>query len=221
MNGSVFFAPAVLVIFELSLFYRLHIFSRFGLYVQTLGALSSHYENHCISNSLCSKWVCRCVNWLFAYDTWFLFLLIVVTDASYLRSYTVYTNFSHCTHETMRSYCSVFGLIHIPFFQWFRLQYMLKCNAFYIWAAAAPDAAVVLLLLLHVVFSYFDERARDRFPFRPSLPFAFWRNIRMFGMMRCVHIYKHIHNWWYASEWETKFQLFALRDWRHILSMYN
>lgn len=99
-------------------------------------------------------------------------------------------HFSHCTHETMHSYCSVFGLIHIPFFQSFRLQYMLKCNAFYIWTAAAPDAAVVLLFLLHVVFffSYFDERARDRFPFRPSLPFAFWRNIRMFGMMRCVHI---------------------------------
>lgn len=34
-------------------------------------------------------------------------------------------------------------------------------------------------------------------------------------------IYIHTFNRWYATEWETKFQLFALKVWRHILSMYN
>lgn len=84
-------------------FYRLHIFFprafrfvSFGLRI--LSALSSHYENHCISNSVCSKWVCRCVNWLFAYDTWFLVLLIVVLVASCDHTYSrMHTH----THETI------------------------------------------------------------------------------------------------------------------------
>lgn len=204
--------PAVLVISELTLFFIVH----------SVFLNASHNGNHRISNSLWSKGVCRCVNWLFAYDTWFLFLLIIIL-VCFLLTIT-YTHFSHWARlrdaffrfsfarSAARLYCYAFGLIY-PCVLFFFFVYGCDCNT---WPKCNAFDICVCVGLLLVMFYFFllvstkrddkkSERVRDCFPFRPSLPFAFWRKPKRSG---CAHIT-------HSMEWETKFQLFALRaPWR-------
>lgn len=70
---------------------------------------------------------------------------------------------------------------------------MLKCNAFHICVVAVTDAAAVHVGFFFFLFWWERERARDRFPFRPSLPFAFWR-IRCLGWCDALHMYTYIQS---------------------------
>lgn len=80
---------------------------------------------------------------------------------------------------------------------------------------------VVVVVILFLILTRRRERENDRFPFRPFLPFAFWRKrtIFFFGMKRCALTYAF--DGMQPNE-NIQFQLFALRETDgHILPMYE
>lgn len=83
------------------------------------------------------------------------------------------------------------------------------------------SVSLVFVVILFLILTRRRERENDRFPFRPFLPFAFWRKrtIFFFGMKRCALTYAF--DGMQPNE-NIQFQLFALRETDgHILPMYE
>lgn len=182
MNGSVFFfsfscSRCSRYFWVDAFFYRSQFFF--------LSIVASHNENHCISNSLWSKGVCRCVNWLFAYDTWFLFLLIVIFVCFLCwRSHTHIFHIEHATRCVFQFlfrpfgsalYCYAFGLIYscVFFFLplWLRLQYMAKVQCIWYLCMCQFVISYVFFLLFLLVLMKRDEQRASEIVFHFALLF--------------------------------------------------